>query len=224
MWPLRKATASQLVPLGPFVSSTDFDTAQTGLTIDASDIHVYKSGASGEVAKNSGAATHMAGGRYKATLDATDTDTVGPLRLSVHVAGALPVTLDCIVLEHQVYDALYKSGALFGTDVITNAILDEPLSGHNTTGTVGAAMVGALPLGATGIVAASPAPTASTFKVSSVVGSITSRAYAVLSSGALQGETCRVQSYDSGTGNVILGDALTTAPTAGDTVSFIGFH
>lgn len=103
---LRQSTASQEVPLGYFVSATDGNTEQTALTIANSDIRLWKNGATALVNKNSGGATHIANGIYYAVLDATDTDTPGPLVLFVHVAGALPVRLECEVLQPNVYDSL----------------------------------------------------------------------------------------------------------------------
>lgn len=108
---LRAATASQEVPIGPFLDSTDGNTPETALTIAAADILLHKRGATALVAKNSGGATHMAGGVYYAVLDATDTDTVGSLALFVHVAGALACKIECEVLPANVYDSL-----VLGTD------------------------------------------------------------------------------------------------------------
>lgn len=108
---LRQSTASQEVPLGVFVDSTDGNTAETALTIANTDIKLWKVGATTLASKASGGATHISGGIYYAVLDATDTDTLGPLVLFVHVAGALPVRLECEVLSAVVYDSL-----IAGTD------------------------------------------------------------------------------------------------------------
>lgn len=107
LFPLRYATASQEVPLGPFADSTDGDSNETGLTIANTDIKIWKTGATSEVSKNSGGATHIASGRYYTALDATDTNTLGPMRVSCHVSGALNVWLDCCVYPAAVYDALF---------------------------------------------------------------------------------------------------------------------
>lgn len=111
MWFLRQSTASQEIPLGPFVDSTDGNTAKTGLTIANTDIKLQKTGATSQTNKNSGGATHIATGDYYTVLDATDTDTIGPMRVKVHVAGALPVWLDCCVLDEAVYDVLFGTTA-----------------------------------------------------------------------------------------------------------------
>jgi hypothetical protein len=110
-WALRQSTASQEIPLGPFVDSTDGNTAETALTIANTDIKIQKAGATTQTNKNSGGATHIATGDYYAVLDATDTDTVGSMRVKVHVAGALPVWLDCHVYEEAVYDDLFAASA-----------------------------------------------------------------------------------------------------------------
>ncbi len=108
---LRQSTASQEVLIGPFLDDADGKTAETALSIANTDIKLWKSGATTEANKNSGGATHIAGGRYYAVLDATDTDTVGMLEVNVHVSGALPVRRQFYVLEESVYDALFAGSA-----------------------------------------------------------------------------------------------------------------
>jgi hypothetical protein len=118
LFPLKQSTASQEVLLGPFLDDTDGKTAETGLTIANTDIKVWKSGGTTEASKNSGGATHIASGRYYAVLDATDTDTLGPLELNIHVAGALPVKLRCIVLTANAYDSLVAGSDALQVDSI----------------------------------------------------------------------------------------------------------
>lgn len=111
-FPLRQSTASQEIPLGYFLDSEDGDSEETGLTIANTDIRIWKSGATSLVNKNSGGATHMSNGVYYAVLDATDTDTLGPLVIFIHVSGALTVKVECVVHPGNVYDALYGSDLL----------------------------------------------------------------------------------------------------------------
>lgn len=108
---LKQSTALQSDLLGAFVDEDDGKTAETGLTIANTDIRLSKNGGN-MVAKNSGGGTHDEAGWYTVTYDATDTDTIGRLRVSVHVAGALPVWAEYQVLEGTVYDALFGSGAM----------------------------------------------------------------------------------------------------------------
>lgn len=102
---LKQSTASQIRVLGPFVDQTDGFTAETGLTIANTDVKLSKNGAA-QVNKNSGGGTHLGNGDYAFTFDATDTNTVGALRVSISVAGARIVVGDFTVLEEAVYDAV----------------------------------------------------------------------------------------------------------------------
>lgn len=106
---LRQST-SQVARLGKFVDATDGVTAETALTIANTDILLSKDGGA-FAAKNSGGATHDSVGWYSATLDATDTATVGILEIDISVAGALPVFMRFYVVEEAVYDALFAASA-----------------------------------------------------------------------------------------------------------------
>lgn len=108
---LKQSTASQEIPLGYFLDSTDGDTEEASLTIANTDIKLWKNGATTLANKNSGGATHMANGIYFTTLDATDTNTVGPMVIFVHVSGALTVRLECHVYEEAIFDALFGASA-----------------------------------------------------------------------------------------------------------------
>jgi hypothetical protein len=116
---LRQSTASQEVILGPFVDSTDGNTQKTALTIANTDIKIWVTGATTLANKNSGGATHISGGIYYAVLDATDTATIGPLVIFVHVATALAVRVACMVLDEAVYDAWFGTVALATATNIT---------------------------------------------------------------------------------------------------------
>jgi len=115
MFIIRQSTSTTVL-IGPYVDDTDFKTAETGLTIANTDIRVSKNGAN-IVAKNSGGGTHDENGWYAITLDATDSSAVGTLQIHSVVAGALPVWMEFQVVEENVYDAIYVSGAGIGTDV-----------------------------------------------------------------------------------------------------------
>jgi hypothetical protein len=123
---LRQSTASQEIQLGPFVDDTDGKTAETALTISNTDIKLFKHGGTSQTDKNSGGATHMANGYYSAVLDATDTNTVGNLEITVNESGALPVRREYVVLEPVVYDALFADGAAFAE--LADAILNRSVS------------------------------------------------------------------------------------------------
>ena len=110
--PLKQSTASQEIPLGYFLDSTDGDAEETGLTIANTDIKLWKHGATTLVNKNSGGATHISNGIYYCVLDDTDTNTLGGLEVFVHVSGALAIKVDCEVYPANVYDSLYSTDKL----------------------------------------------------------------------------------------------------------------
>ncbi len=136
---LKQSTASQEVPLGYFVDSTDGNTEETALTIANTDIKLWKNGATTLANKNSGGATHISNGIYYAVLDATDTDTVGPMVIFVHVSGALTVRLECCVLAANVFDSLV--GATDKLDVNTAEIAGSNVS--TSTAQIGVNVVNA---------------------------------------------------------------------------------
>ena len=102
---LKQSTSVDL-PIGPFLDDTDGKTAETALTLTQPDIRLKKNG--GAWAQKNAAQTlsHEENGYYEVTLDATDTNTLGLLRLAVHESGALPVWDDFLVVPAAVYDAL----------------------------------------------------------------------------------------------------------------------
>ena len=107
---LRQSTASQEISFGPFLDSTDGNTEENGLTIANTDVKIRKGGTIVLVNKNSGGLTNISNGVYYATLDATDTNTLGKIEIYVHVAGALAVKNVYTVLPAASYDALITNG------------------------------------------------------------------------------------------------------------------
>ena len=109
MW-LRQSTASQEISLGQFLDSADGNTEENSLTIANTDIKLRKGGTTTLANKNSGGATSISNGVYHATLDATDTNTLGLLEVYVHVAGALATKSSYMILPATSYDALVTNG------------------------------------------------------------------------------------------------------------------
>lgn len=107
---LRQSTAGQTITVGVFIHATDV-TPMTALTITNTDIKIKKWGVA-ETAKNSGGATHVANGRYSLTLDATDTNTLGPGEINIQMPDALPVRREFRVLSAAVYDQIYGTDPL----------------------------------------------------------------------------------------------------------------
>lgn len=102
---LKQSTAVD-VPLGPFVDEDDGKTAETTLTLTQPDIRLSKNGAAFAQKNAAQTLSHMENGYYSCNLDATDTGTLGRLRVHVHESGALPVWEDFMVIPADVYDAL----------------------------------------------------------------------------------------------------------------------
>lgn len=128
---LKQSTASQAIKLCGFVDSTDGNTEESGLTIANTDIKISKAGGA-FASKNSGGGTYDAVGCYTATLDATDTNTVGRLDIAVHPSGALPVYARYQVVEEAIFDGLY--GASAGTSTTILPVNTIQLNGTSQTG------------------------------------------------------------------------------------------
>jgi hypothetical protein len=120
---LRQSTASQSRLIGPFISDTDFKTAQTGLTVANTDIKLRANGTT-LANKNSGGGTHQVNGMYSVTFDATDTANVGELFFSVVVAGALQVFGSYVVVEEAVYDRDYAAAAPGYVATVFDAVVE----------------------------------------------------------------------------------------------------
>jgi len=126
-----KQSTSVDVPIGPMLDETDGRTAETALTITQSDIRLKKNGANWAQKNAAQTLSHEENGYYEVTLDATDTNTVGLLRLAVNEAGALPIWEDFMVLPANVYDSLIGGSDTLdvqvtgmGANVITSSAIN----------------------------------------------------------------------------------------------------
>ncbi len=107
-----KQSTAVTINMGPFVDSTDGNTHEEALTIGQADIRVSKNGADFAQSNNAAGATHVEHGWYHVPLDTTDTNTLGHLRVYVHVAGALACWFDCMVVPANVWDSLFGADLL----------------------------------------------------------------------------------------------------------------
>jgi hypothetical protein len=105
---LRQSTSAD-VPIGPFVDATDGVTAETALTLTQPDIRLKKNAAAWAQKAAAQTLSHEENGMYEVTLDATDTDTLGLLRLAVFESGAAPVWEDFLVIQAQEFDRLFTA-------------------------------------------------------------------------------------------------------------------
>ena len=131
---LRQSTAVDVL-IGPFVDKTDGNTLETGKTLD---VELSKNGQGLANKNDSTAPTDDTGGNvdgyYNCELDATDTNTVGTLRLCVHHTDALPVWHDYQVVEEAIYDALFAASADLITKVdAIDTVVDAVLVDTGTT-------------------------------------------------------------------------------------------
>lgn len=150
---LKQSTAVT-VKMGPFSDSTDGNTAETGLTIQKANVRLSKNG--GDIAAaNADQGVADAGAAYDETsnydisLDTTDTNTLGALKVAIHMSGALYVEKTFMVVPANVYDALILgtdyldsetaamaanvlTAAAINADAITNAkIADDAIGAEN---------------------------------------------------------------------------------------------
>jgi len=157
---LRQSTSVD-VPIGPFVDQTDGFTAETGLTLTQPDIRLKKNNANWIQKNAAQTLTHEENGYYEVTLDATDTNTLGLLRVAVNEAGALPVWSDWLVVPAAVFDAVVNGTgngvrsdvqaiaanvvnasalATDAVDEIVDQVWNEDATAHQTQGTFGQAI------------------------------------------------------------------------------------
>lgn len=111
---LRQST-EVIVPVGTFVDVGDGFTPETGITLGAADeAELLKAAgaATVDISGNTFAAVSGCDGTYHLTLTASNTDTVGPMRVVVQDDSVcLPVWQDFFVVEEAIFDMLYASGA-----------------------------------------------------------------------------------------------------------------
>ncbi len=111
---LRQSTAVDVL-LGPFVDKTDGATGETG---ESPSVKLSKNGQALGAKNDATTPVHDADGYHNCELDATDTDTVGTLTLTVAAsAEALPVRHEFQVLTQDAYDYIYASDAAPDTQI-----------------------------------------------------------------------------------------------------------
>ena len=136
LW-LKQSTA-KVVSFGPFLDKTDGVTEETGLVsaLDHASTGI-------KLSKNGGAltirhatvtaTTYDAYGMYRVTLDTTDTNTLGTLRMAFNEAATcLPVWQDFMVLPANIYDSIVSGSDLI--DVSMTQILGTAVSSPATAG------------------------------------------------------------------------------------------
>ena len=107
-----KQNTSYTLKIGMFVDDTDGVTAEVGLAIAQADVRLSKNGGAFAQKNDATACTHDENGWYGCPVNATDTGTLGLLKLSVSKAGAVPVWHNYCVVTANVYDTLCSTDYL----------------------------------------------------------------------------------------------------------------
>ena len=139
-----KQSTSVDVPIGPFLDETDGRTPETALTITQPDIRLKKNGANWAQKNAAQTLSHEENGFYEVTLDATDTGTLGLLRLAVFESGALPVWEDFMVVTANVFDSLFSTDVLDVSVTQVNGTTAPNLVGGRFDASVGAMAAGVI--------------------------------------------------------------------------------
>lgn len=131
---LKQSTAAT-IQLGPFVDEDDGKTAETGLTIEDTDVFLSKNGAAQANPNNTDNCAHDARGYYTKALSTTDTGTLGLLTVVVHKSGALPVRQDYQVVVAHWWDTMCSTDYLHvdvkqieagdPSDTIRDSVVDD---------------------------------------------------------------------------------------------------
>jgi hypothetical protein len=131
-----------VISFGPFLDKTDGVTLEVGLVsaIDHATTGIFLSKNGGALTIRHAtitASTYDAYGNYRVTLDATDTNTVGTLRVQFsEAATCLPVWQDFMVVVPSSYNLQVLSPAA----VIQDAVWDADASDHVTANSTGLAL------------------------------------------------------------------------------------
>ena len=105
---LKQSTDARVI-FGPFVSSSDGHTLQQALTLSTLDLRISKNGGAQTKRHLEKGAYHDKRGMYWATLDATDTGTVGRLQLYARDHVALAVYRTYHVIPRERYNQFFAS-------------------------------------------------------------------------------------------------------------------
>jgi hypothetical protein len=158
---LKQSTAVTLL-IGPFVDDGDGNTVEGGLTISQADVRLSMNGGNMAQKTDATACTHDELGYYTCPLDATDTGTLGILKVMVHESGALPVWHEYQIVPANTWDSLVggtdylnsetaamAAGVVTAAAVATAAIDADAIA----TDAIGAAEIAADAIGASEIAA-----------------------------------------------------------------------
>lgn len=105
---LKQSTAVDLL-VGPFIDDTDGKTPETALTITQAEVRLSKNGGNMAQKNEATALSHDELGMYVCKLDATDTNTLGRLQVTIWESGALIVYHEFMVETANAYDSSHST-------------------------------------------------------------------------------------------------------------------
>jgi len=120
MQELRQSTATAVI-VGPFLDETDGITPEEALTVASIDTDLYKFSnthpltATSITLTTSGGSNdcvHVNNGYYSLELTTTDSNTLGRMRLTLNISGAVPVWEEFAIIPANVWDARYSTDYL----------------------------------------------------------------------------------------------------------------
>ena len=210
---ILKADTTVDIRVGPFVDATDGVTPETGITTlttaDQAELLEHNGAATTDISGNTIAAVTGCDGWYDLTLTNTQLDTEGMVTVVIQDASVhLPVFKDFMVVNANVYDALYAAATTDYLQVDTVQISSDTTAADN------------LEEGATGLVLSSCTSGSTTTEIHTNLTEVTNDHYngriITFTSGALLGQSTDITDYD-GTTKYLTVTALTEAPSNTDT-------
>ncbi len=201
---LKQSTTAN-IKLGPFVDKTDGVTPETALSLT---VKVSKNGAALAARNSATAIAHDADGYYTVELNATDTATLGRLKVTAtDSSNALPVFQNFMVLPANTYDSLIGGSDLLQVDL-------QEINGNTTPADY-------LERAGLGVVLGTIASgsTASNFVTDLTEGTNDhyNGAMITLTSGVLAGQRLRITDYVGATKTVVVTAQTADVPSNGDT-------
>lgn len=201
---------------GPFVDSTDGVTPETALTIQKANVRLKKNGGNMAAASaNQGSADvgapHDEIGVYDGALNATDTDTLGVLRVDIQVSGAAPYWKEYEVVPANVYDSLVGGTDKLFVDTV------ELNSSAAAASNLSAAARAIVPFSVDTAGGFSPTITQFESNLSEATANHYKDRVVEFYTGALAGQICQVSSHTLQSGRVrFTVTTMTEAPANGD--------
>jgi hypothetical protein len=210
---LLKQSTTATVTVGPILDSD-------GVAVSTAVLADFSIAKNGSVAVLTGATvTHSTNGYYTIALTTSNTNTLGRLDIIVNASTMSMANHRYDVLPSDTYEELMTTG-------IADAVWDEPYAGHTTAGSFGKLidLLRKANMVVEGTVLASPTPTTTTFNVSGLNYPTGAFEHAVLffaDDSTLAEQNSPILTFvnnGNGTQTIVLEEARTAAPVAGDTI------